>query len=160
MAGLLRKRRRATAAAAAQAPGAEAHSAEDSEKDDKFDENQRKSLVQHAAVPQQKVQAYLGGKLDEESGDVKAGAAAELRKRRLARAAGEKARETTRVSAVTGGADLGPHLREAVCWVDIGVVSDELSRALRTRGCRSTENRADAAVYIVSGPNKPRRRVP
>ena len=110
---------------------------------------------------QRKVQAYLDGKLlgDEESGDVKAAAAAELQ-RRLARA-GERARKTARVSAVqrTGGADLGPRLKEAVCWVDSGVMSDELSRALRTRDCRSTESRADAAIYIVSDPNKPGRRV-
>ena len=46
-----------------------------------------------------------------------------------------------------------------MCWVDSGVMSDELSRALRTRDCRSTESRADAAVYIVSDPNKPGRRV-
>ena len=59
----------------------------------------------------------------------------------------------------TGGADLGPHLKEAVCWVDNGVMSDELSRALRARGCRPTENRADAAIYIVSDPNDPGRRV-
>ena len=110
---------------------------------------------------QNKVQAYLDGKLlgDEESGDVKAATTAEL-KRRLSRA-GERARKTARVSAVqrTGGADLGPHLKEAVCWVDSGVMSGGLSRALHTRGCRSTENRADAAVYIVSDPNKPGRRV-
>ena len=158
----LRKRRRATAVAAAQAPGAEAHSTEDSENNEDFDEKQQKLLKkQHAAVHQKKVQAYLDGKLlgDEESGDVKAAAAAELQ-RRLARA-GERARKTARVSAVqrTGGADLRPHLKEAVCWVDSGVMSDELSRALRTRGCRSTESRADAAIYIVSDPNKPGRRV-
>ena len=145
-AGLLQKRRRGTAAAAAQAPGAEAHSAEDSENDDNLEPNQ------HAAARHQnKVQADLDGKL----GDV--GAAAEL-KRRLARAAGENARET-RMSAVTGAADLGPHLTKAVCWVDIGAVSDDLSRALHARSCRSTENRADAAVYIVKDPNKPGRRV-
>ena len=161
-AGFLRKRRRATAVAAAQALGAEAHSTEDSENNEDFDEKQQKLLKkQHAAVHQKKLQAYLDGKLlgDEESGDVKAAAAAELQ-RRLARA-GERARKTARVSAVqrTGGADLGPHLKEAVCWVDSGVMSDELSRALRTRGCRSTESRADAAIYIVSDPNKPGRRV-
>ena len=145
-AGLLQKRRRGTAAAAAQAPGAEAHIAEDRENDDNLEPNQ------HAAARHQnKVQADLDGKL----GDV--GAAAEL-KRRLARAAGENARET-RMSAVTGAADLGPHLTKAVCWVDIGAVSDDLSRALHARSCRSTENRADAAVYIVKDPNKPGRRV-
>ena len=61
-AGFLRKRRRATAVAATggtQAPGAEAHSAEDSENDD-FDEKQHQL---HAAVRQTKVQAYLDGKL-------------------------------------------------------------------------------------------------
>ena len=105
---------------------------------------------------QNKVQAYLDGKLlgEEESGDVKSAAAAKL-KRRLARAV--KERKAARMSA--GGADLGPRLREAARWVDRGVMSDELSRALRTRGCRSTENRADAAIYIVSDPNKPGRRV-
>ena len=161
-AGFLRKRRRATAVAAAQAPGAAAHSAEDSENDDDFDEKQQKLLKkQHAAVHQKKVQAYLDGKLlcDEESGDVKTAAAGEL-SRRHARA-GERARKAARVSAVqrTGGADLGPRLKEAVCWVDNGVMSDELSRALRARGCRPTENRADAAIYIVSDPNDPGRRV-
>ena len=75
-AGFLRKRRRATAVAAtggAHAPGAEAHSAEDSENDD-FDEKQPQLLKkQHAAARQKKVQAYLDGKLldNEESGDVK-----------------------------------------------------------------------------------------
>ena len=161
-AAFLRKRRRATAVAAAQAPGAAAHSAEDSENDDDFDEKQQKLLKkQRAAVHQKKVQAYLDGKLlcDEESGDVKTAAAGELN-RRHARA-GERARKAARVSAVqrTGGADLGPHLKEAVCWVDNGVMSDELSRALRARGCRPTENRADAAIYIVSDPNDPGRRV-
>ena len=161
-AGFLRKRRRATAVAAAQAPGAAAHSAEDSENDDDFDEKQQKLLKkQRAAVHQKQVQAYLDGKLlcDEESGDVKTAAAGELN-RRHARA-GERARKAARVSAVqrTGGADLGPHLKEAVCWVDNGVMSDELSRALRARGCRPTENRADATIYIVSDPNDPGRRV-
>ena len=74
------KRRRATAVAAtggAQAPGAEAHSAEDSENDD-FDEKQQQLLKkQHAAVRLNKFQAYLDGKLldKEESGDVKEAAA-------------------------------------------------------------------------------------
>jgi len=72
-----RKRRRATAVAAtggAQAPGAEAHRAENSENDD-FDEKQLKK--QHAAVRLNKFQGYLDGKLldKEESGDVKEAAA-------------------------------------------------------------------------------------
>ena len=75
-----RKRRRATAVAAtggAQAPGAEAHRAENSENDD-FDEKQQQLLKkQHAAVRLSKFQAYLDGKLldKEESGDVNEAAA-------------------------------------------------------------------------------------
>ena len=159
-AGFLRKRRRATAVAAAQAPGADAHRAECSENGDDFDdEKQQKLRKQHAALGQPTIQAYVDGKVlrddDEESWDVVKSAADASLKRRLARAA--EARRAKRMSARR--ADLGPHLREAVCWVDRGVMSDELSRALRTRGCRSTENRADAAIYIVSDPNKPGRRV-
>ena len=74
--GFLRKRRRAaavTTTGGAQAPGAEAHSAEDSE-DDGFDEkHQHLRKKQHAAVRPHEVQAYLGGRLldKEESGNVK-----------------------------------------------------------------------------------------
>ena len=43
--------------------------------------------------------------------------------------------------------------------MDSCAVSDELSRALHTRGCWSTESTDDAAIYIVSDPSKPGRRV-
>ena len=139
-----RKRRRATAVAAtggAQTPGAEADSAEDSGNDD-FDEKQPQLLKkQHAAVRQKKVQAYLDGKLldKEESGDVKAAAAEEL-KRRHVRAV-ERARRAASVSVLqrTGGAERVPRLSDAACRVGCCVVSGELSRALHARGCWPTE---------------------
>ena len=55
-----------------------------------------------------------------------------------------------------GGAELVPR---SACRVDSRAVSDELSRALRARRCWSTESTDAAAVYIVSDPNKPGRRV-